>query len=346
MKTENQFNPLIGTAEQTSLAQIVEKWEEICRNCNPLTPIACVTSCKIWMQKNEFRRLCEKIENPAYLRELLNTLKNKRRLQILDVLSKGRYSVVKLQQELKRLGYYHSQGTIANEYLTPLMDVGLVEENLENQYYPTLFGCRLSELTKNSYDLVEVLPPHSECYEENALTVLMHEPKTFKDFECMVPAKSVGRVLDRLQKVELISSPKENDYVFFFRSRRNPSNERFSSTERRVYENIVEEGIPARKLAEKTGISLRRTYKYLRRLKGKKLVFARKRQKCYSLTVKGYRVAEFLNGLCSLTAEIQDSASHFLKDENHESPTLGAHRMRSEKPERITPLVTTFTKQE
>jgi DNA-binding IclR family transcriptional regulator len=314
MKTENYFNSLIGTAEQTSLAHIVEKWDEICRNCNPLTPITCVTGCIIWMQKNEFRRLCEKIENPNYLTKLLNTLKNKRRLEILDVISKGRCSVAKLQQELKRLGYNHSQRTISDEYLAPLMDVGLVEENQENQYCPTLFGCRLSELTKNSYDLVHVLPPHSECYEENALTVLMHEPKTFKDFECIVPAKSVARVLDRLQKVELIRTAKENDYVFFFRTKRNPSNEKFSSTERRVYENIIEEGIPARKLAEKTGISLRRAYKYLRKLKGKKLVFTRRRQKCYSLTARGYRAAEFLNGLCSLTAEIQGTASHVLKD--------------------------------
>jgi predicted transcriptional regulator len=174
---------------------------------------------------------------------------------------------------------------------------------------------------------VGVLPPHSECYEENALIELMREPKTFRDFECVVPVKSVGRVLDRLQKVELIGTAKENDYVFFFRTKRNPGKEKFSSTERRVYENIFEDGIPARKLAEKTGISLRRTYKYLRKLKGKKLVFTRKRQKCYSLTAKGYRAAEFLNGLFGLTAEIHGTASHLLKNENHISPTLGVHRL-------------------
>ena len=328
MKAENDFNSLVGTAEQTSLAHVVQKWEETCRNCNPLTPITCLTNCKIWVQKNEFRRLCEKIENPNYLIKLLNTLKNKRRLQILDVISKGRYSVTKLQWELKSLGYHHSQRTISDEYLTPLMEVGLVEENQESQYYPTLFGCRLSQLTKGSYDLVGALPPHSECYEENALIGLMHEPKTFRDFECIVPVKSVGRVLDRLQKVELIGTAKENDYVFFFRTKRNPGKEKFSSTERRVYENIFEDGIPARKLAEKTGISLRRTYKYLRKLKGKKLVFTRKRQKCYSLTAKGHRAAEFLNGLCGLTAEIHGKASYFLKNENHISPTLGVHSLK------------------
>ena len=344
MKAENDSNSLIGTAEQTNLEHIVDKWEDTCRNCNPLTPITCL-SCKIWVQKNEFRRLCEKIENPNYLTKLLNTLKNKRRLQILDVISKGRYSVTKLQWELKSFGYNHSQRTISDEYLTPLMDVGLVEENQENQYYPTLFGFRLSELTKGSYDLVDALPPHSECYEENALIELMREPKTFRDFECIVPAKSVSRVLDRLQKVELIGTAKENDYVFFFRTKRNPGNEKFSPTERRVYENIIEEGIPARKLAEKTGISLRRTYKYVRKLKGKKLVFSRTRQKCYSLTAKGHRAAEFLNGLCGLTAEIHGTASHLLKDENHRSPTLGVQRVKNEKEEKITPLVTPFTKQ-
>jgi hypothetical protein len=41
----------------------------------------------------------------------------------------------------------------------------------------------------------------------------------------------------------------------------------FSPTEKRVYENILPYGISARQLAEKTEISLRRTCKYLRRLK-------------------------------------------------------------------------------
>jgi len=324
MKTEIYPTSSIWSLGQTNLAHIAEKWEETCKGCNPLTPLACVTSCKIWMQKNEFRSLFGKIGSPYFLTNLLNTLKNKRRLQILDVISRGRCSVTKLQQELRTLGYHHSQKTIVNEYVVPLINVGLVEENQENQYYATLFGSRLSELAKNSYDLVDGLPSHSECYEESALSLLMNEPKTFEDFECMIPSKSISRVLERLQKAEFLVADKENDYVFFFRTKRDSNKAEFSFTEKRVYENITVDGISARKLAEKTEISLRRTYKYLRRLKGKKLVFARIRPKRYSLTAKGYLVTEFLNGVCNLTSEIQEIASYPFKDENHRPPSLGA----------------------
>jgi predicted transcriptional regulator len=339
LKTENYSNPLIRTAEHTSLAGTVEKWAKICKNCNPLTPITCVESCKIWRQKNEFRRLYEKMKNPSYLTKLLNTLKNKRRLQILDIISKGRYSLPKLQQELEKLGYQHSQKTIADEYLTPLIGVELLEENQENQYHTTLFGYRLNELTRVSDDLADVLPPHSECYEESALNMLMYEPKMFEDFKCTIPTKSIARVLDRLQKAELVITAKENDYVFYFRTKRSPNKDKFTPTEKRVYENITAEGISARKLAEKTGISLRRTYKYLRKLKGKKLVFARIRPKSYSLTAKGHQIAEFLSGICNLTAEVYATASHTLKHGDHQSLMSGTHSTEK----KIIPITTTLS---
>jgi len=62
-------------------------------------------------------------------------------------------------------------------------------------------------------------------------------------------------------------------------------------------------GISAKELADKSGISLRRTYRYLRRLKGKRLVFTRKRMKSYVLTTKGLRVATGLEKLNDLVME-------------------------------------------
>jgi hypothetical protein len=56
--------------------------------------------------------------------------------------------MARLQQELKKRGYYHSQQTIAEEYLNPLLEVGLARED-QNRYYATVFGCRLNELIKD-----------------------------------------------------------------------------------------------------------------------------------------------------------------------------------------------------
>ena len=309
MKTENYPALLQEAEKKTSLTDMVKDWEETCNNCRPLTPIMCVTDCKIWKQKNEFRTLCQKMKNKRFMTNLLNTLKNKRRLQILEIISKGQHSPSRLQQELKKLGYYHSQQTIAREYLTPLIKVGLAEEN-QNQYHATVFGCQLSKSMKNFNDVEDVLPPHSECYEETALGMLLDKPKTYEDFEGVIRAKSVARVLSRLQKAKLIETAKENDYIFYFRTKRDSNSINFSPTERMFYDNIPIDGISARKLAEKTSISLRRTYKYLRRLKGKKMVFAKKKPKSYALTVKGLQVAEMLKGIRNLTLETLATASH------------------------------------
>jgi hypothetical protein len=193
MKTDHSQASLQGTEEQTSLTHMLNECEEVCRNCHPITPIICVTDCKIWKLKSEFRQLHEKMKNPKFMANLLNALKNKRRLQILEIISKGRYSTATLQEELKKLGYYHSQKTISEEYIAPLIEVGLAKENL-NRYQATSFGSQLKELIKNFHNVEEVLPPHSECYEETALGMLLNAPKTYEDLESIIPTKSVARV--------------------------------------------------------------------------------------------------------------------------------------------------------
>ncbi|MDH5634359.1 MAG: hypothetical protein OEY30_00885, partial [Candidatus Bathyarchaeota archaeon] len=53
-------------------------------------------------------------------------------------------------------------------------------------------------------------------------------------------------------------------------------------------------GISSRVLSKALGINLRRAYKYLRNLRGKKLVFRRNVPMSYQLTEKGKTVAKFL----------------------------------------------------
>jgi len=79
--------------------------------------------------------------------------------------------------------------------------------------------------------------------------------------------------------------------------------ETFVDTERKVYDSILAEGISAGRLAKETGLSMRRTYKYLRGLKGKKLVFVRKTPKAYGLTCKGELLASVLRELQQIVDE-------------------------------------------
>lgn len=301
---------------ERGITEILHSLDQECKNCAPVSPLECISNCKVWKLRNEFRMLCETMGTPTFMKDLLNVLKNDTRITILQTINKGRCSMGKLQQELKRAGYLHSQETIAEEYLQPLLNVGLAAET-NDQFYATTFGGRLTDLIENLPEFTDVLPSHSECYEENILTALLSGPKTFEDIRSFVPSKIVSRVLKRLKASGLISTPNERDYIFFFKSKRDPAKETLVATENRVYSNISDEGISAKRLSQKTGLSLRRTYKYLRGLKGKKLVFARKNPKTYTLTERGERLAWLLRELHKIVDETVSFSTEFAKQKEN-----------------------------
>jgi predicted transcriptional regulator len=314
MDSKNRHDPPQLVEEQTSLTAILRKSEESCKNCNPLTPITCLSGCKAWKIKNEFRRLHAHFKDPSYSTNLLNTLKNVRRLQMLQLISKEHQTLSRLQQTLKTHGYYHSQQTILQEYLNPLADAGLIDE-VQNQYHATILGNKINEIMSNFEDLASILPSHSKGYEERTLDYLQASPRTYEEFRNVMPAKSVPRVIKRLQTVNLVKTDKENNYIFFFKTKRDPNKESLSSTEERVYGYISDEGIPARRIAEKAELSQRRVYKCLRKLKGKKLVFFRKKPKLYALTENGFNAAATLNLLHRLIEEASTLALRLDKEQ-------------------------------
>jgi predicted transcriptional regulator len=336
---QNPTDPVQGSGKKTSLTELVEAMEKNCQSCMLLTPVICISGCKTWRLKNQFRRLYGNIKDSGFMVNLLNTLKNRRRLEILGMISRESFSVIRLQKELKKVGFDHSQQTIAEEYLNPLMGVGLVEEN-QNVYHATMLGVKVWELLEGFHDCLENLPPHSECHEEVVLNMLMRRSRTFRDLEKAVSPRSVARVLGRLQRAALVETSGERDYVFFFRTRRDPDECELSPTERRVYEAIAGDGISASKLAYRVGISLRRTYRYLRRLKGKKMVFVRKRPISYSLTQRGLRVVSVLESVRNLILEAFAAAALVVKDERlGRALTLGVVSAgKSGRDERVVPL--------
>lgn len=324
METREYSNATFEARDRQNLGDMLKNLEEKCRKCTPLTPIVCMTECRTWRLKNQLRKINEKMQKPDFMAYLLNTLKNKRRLHILNLISRQHYSASQLQHKLRSLGFNHSQQTIVEEYINPLLEAGLVQED-QNPYELTIFGNRLNELLKDFQDLEDLLPPHSECYEETVLNALMYGSKTYEDLRAVIPAKSVARVLSRLQRAALVQTSMEKNYIFFFRTKRDPSLSHLSPTETRVYQAIPDEGISAGKLAQKGGISLRRTYKYLRKLKGRKLVFTRKKPLSYSLTARGTEVADMLNALKKLTAEAQQTSEQLLnhqKEAETAAPTI------------------------
>jgi predicted transcriptional regulator len=291
--------------EKTQLELVLERVNAQCRSCRPPTPLDCIGSCHVWRLRNELKQLRGIITREDYQNTLLNTLKNERRLKILKLLSKNAFSIPHLQKELKDSGFSHSQETILSEYIEPLMTTGLVTEN-SGHFKATTYGFEVNQLFAGFQGIACVLPPHSECYEEKVIEALFDEPKTYEELKLLVPSESLKRVMARLLETNLVTKNGENNYIYYFKTKRPMGMETLSSTERRVYESIHDGGVTGEKLAEKTGITLRRTYKYIRKLKGKKLVFKRKHPKTFGLTEEGVQVAVFLGKLCAVLKEFAE----------------------------------------
>ena len=300
-------NPTGETQENRNLSTILKTLDEKCRNCEPASPLQCINHCKAYKLKNELRTLRKAISNPEYLKELFNVLKNKTRIHIMQTLEDRRLSVIQLQQELKNIGQNQSQGTISEEYLHPLVAVGLIAQS-GDEYYATTFGLRLTPLLEPFQELTHQLPAHSECYEEILLQSLLSGPKTFEEIDAVIMQKNVARILKRLSEAKLIDSPRERDYIFFFRSKRDSTLDTFTETERKVYDALSETGISMGNLARATGLSARILYRYTRTLKGKKLAFCRRTPKTYSLTSTGEKIARSMQAIQQIVEDTWNSS--------------------------------------
>lgn len=301
--------------QKNDFVQMLRELNKDCQNCAPLSPINCVTRCKTWRLKNELRKLSDKMNNPEYLKNLLNVLKNETRLHILQTSVRRKHSLIQIQQELKKNGYLHSKDTINQEYLKPLLGVGLVAES-QDLYYATNLGNNINTILNEFPEFVNVLPAHSECHEEKLLRELLNGSKTYQEIEDFLTPVIASRIVKRLKKEKLLNTPKERDYIFFFRTKRDPKKETLSLPEFNVYNSIPRSGFPVRKIAIEAQLSVRRVYKYLRGLKGKKLVFTRKTPKNYMLTEKGRRLAITLKNVMDIVEKTWDSSLEIVNGEN------------------------------
>ncbi len=292
--------------------ETLKSLETMCKNCTPITPVQCISLCRFYKLKNELRNLRVLMSNPNYTTELFNTIKNKTRLQIFQEITNGRCTLEKIQQDLKKAGSQQSQNTIHDEYVQPLISVGLVKESL-GKYGTTTFGVRVSELLESFAEFADKLPPQSESHEEDLLQFLLSGPKTCEEIKQIISPTIASRILKRLSDTGLVNLPEERSYIFFHRSKRDPSLERLTPAAQKVYESIPEEGIAADKLAKLAGLSQRRVYKHIRHLKGKKLVFVRKVPRTYSLTDNGQKLATTLQDLTRKVEETWGFTEHVIE---------------------------------
>jgi len=283
--------PLNRVKDAPSLTEALGRAESYCKDCKIASPMVCVERCDVWRVKHEILEVKRFVNENMHTRQLLNAVKNKRRLKILDAFCERSLSVRELQRHLRESGFRHSRSTILEAYLKPLLRVGLVGED-GVRFRATFYG-RMVQGLLSEHGSMGLLPLHSCCYEEVVLKELC-TPKTFGELATLVPPKSLSRILMRLRAKGLLAEKPRSNYVLYHRVKgklRMP----LSPTEKRVFEAIPQTGIAIRSLSSAVGINIRRTFKYLHRLREKKLVFALKTRRTYELTVQGRDIANILD---------------------------------------------------
>jgi predicted transcriptional regulator len=297
--------------------EILKDAESTCQHCEPTSPTICVETCDIWKTKNEFLEMNGTLCSDNYSNNLLNAVKNDRRQKVVEALSERPRGIAELQGYLRENGYYHSRRTIADTYVEPLKRVGLVK-NYGNKYKLTVFGRKFEGVLSKS-GVKDSLPSNSNCYEEIVLRTLEDGPKTYANLAEFVPQSILSRSLQRLAKKAMVTRSESPDHVFYFKTKRVPKKQ-FTLTEKKVYDAVPEAGISASELSEKVDTNLRRTYKYLRRLRRRRLVFTRKRPRTYELTPSGREVADFLEATTNLVSDAS-KASTFLLEQQRQGDT-------------------------
>lgn len=292
------------------LVEIMKKADNICQYCEPISPMICIEQCEIWRAKNEFLEMNGVLCRRDHVHNLFNAVKNDRRQKVIEALSERPRSMRGLQAFLKSRGYYHSQRTIASEYVKPLVKAGIVKKD-GDKHRLTLYGQKFRDVL-NRFNVNNPLPPHSRCYEEIMLKKLKDGPKSYADLVESATQKSLSRSLKRLTENGLVTKSKSPNYVFYFRTKKVPK-KAFSPTEKKIYETIPEVGISAHELSWKVDISLRRTYKYLRKLRKRRLAFTRKKPRTYELTPTGMELANFLEETANLVSDASKASAFLLE---------------------------------
>ena len=263
---------------------------EVCENCRPLSPMMCVERCQIWRLKREYCDDSFLVEKPS-LQELLNLMKNSRRLKIMESLMEKPFSLKDIRDGLKEVGYYHSLSTLRDIYINPLEDADFIQKE-DDLYKLTFKGKIIYKVLIDSE--ISKLPLYSKGHEEKILRALLSGQKSYNELTEIVPNGSLYRSLKRLQRKNFIVNSSPPSRVFYFATKRRPTRN-LSPTEMRIFKALPKEGISVRDLSEKVGISVRRVYKYLRRLRYKRHVEKVETTAFCKVTDAGRRLAQSLN---------------------------------------------------
>jgi predicted transcriptional regulator len=216
----------------------------------------------------------------------------------LEALDERPCTLEELRGYLKRAGYSPRLNVLRHRYVTPLADASLLEERA-GVFTLTRKGKSIYALITTT-DIAK-LPLPSQGSDEKLLKALLAGPQTAEALRDVVPYGALRQSLQRLQKRKLLDTPTLTGRVFYYATKKRPTR-KLSPTELKVFKALPPEGLSAKDLRDRVGISLRRVYTYLTRLKYKRHVRKEAKAAVYRLTEAGQRVAQAITLTSSLIA--------------------------------------------
>jgi len=268
---------------------------------------------------------------------LLNVIKNERRIRLARILEGKSLGLDEIQKRLKVEGYYHSRDTIRRHYAGPMVSVKLLDE--ENGRYSLTDKGRDILATLGDTDLGSIFPSSSGCYEEMCLLAL-EVPRSYDELSIHMPKADLQRTIRRLQAKGLVTKARPSKHVTYRRVTER-ADAPLSKTEDKVLQSIPKEGMGVNEIAKAVGISLRRTFKYLRRLREKGLVSNTPNFTSLSLTEEGKGLAEKLRRILSITSmeleqrerptlnKMEGEGARGNEEKSHERPSAQANQTQS-----------------
>lgn len=277
----------LKTGEDTDEAY--NEINELCANCRPSSPVMCMELCQIWKLKRDYHDTLEAVAKKPSPINVLNTVKDEKRLKILGVLSEKPLSLKELEHE------FHN-ATLGGSHLKPLMDAGLIHEE-NNCYGITATG-------RNAYNILTQssathIPLDCGEDEERILEALLSGPKTHDDLLRALPSITLTQSIEKLCQRGLVAQPDPEGEVLYYKTKRRPTR-KLSETELKIFKALPKEGITIRDLSAKIGISEEELQRDLRILRFKRHAKRTEKVAFYELTSAGRDLAESLNVAYSL----------------------------------------------
>jgi predicted transcriptional regulator len=293
----NAYKALLNQLQtENGRTAALEALTEICATCRPVSPLMCVELCEIWSLKQQYHDALETLHKGPVDPQLLNAMKNRPRRLILQRLMDQPQTVTEIQAHLKTYGYISSLQTLRDTYLHPLIRSGLARVQ-DSTYRITGLGQSLYTIFISS-DLAE-LPIHSHGYEERVLLALHSGAKTRDDLVQLVPRHVLPRVLRRLHRRHFIAHERRPGRVFYYATKRRATRA-MTPTEAKIFKALTKDALSPREISATIDISVRRVYKFLRRLWFKQHISKETKQPSISLTAKGCRLAKSLMAISDL----------------------------------------------